>query len=393
MTCKWLRFKIKQWWQWVQWPAIIGLVAGISLSWSVKSYLVSQNQQEVSIAAITGAQGNPSTITFSQGGEIRVYLYTAGNMKGSLRFVYEGVTTEINNFFGNTFMDTGLIVKANTQVSEEMFEFPNYTSPGVGWITVNTDEKCPSNMGGISIKPELDKVRAYGQPIVSVQCWADTDSNPDNQNAYNSYFVILSYKPNSLSSASPSPSSSPNVAIPDCTSLTTTANLNNLQVGTEYSFQLTAGGTAPITGVEMSVYGTSCSNNLKPYVIQDVSGPGTYTIKWTPTQTGPFTAYGRVWNDGITECRADCVDVPPRYLCSSAQACKLTGTVAGVTASLSPSPSSSMSPSPSISPNMSASPNPSFPPTQPDTGTPTWLTIGVIGLGVVLLLGKFIIKL
>lgn len=116
--------------------------------------------------------------------------------------------------------------------------------------------------------------------------------------------------------------------IPNCTSLTTGADLNNLQVGTEYSFQLTAGGTAPVTDVEMSVYGSGgCSNNLKGYAPQSVSGPGTYTIKWTPTQVGSFTAYGRVWNDGIAECRSDCVDGPPRFLCSGAAACKLAGNV------------------------------------------------------------------
>jgi len=130
--------------------------------------------------------------------------------------------------------------------------------------------------------------------------------------------------------ASPSPSPSPTATIPDCTSLTTTADLNNLKIGKEYSFQLTAGGTAPITGVRMSTYGNSCSDNPSDdpqTVAGPASGPGTYTIKWTPAKAGPFTAYGRIWNDGIAECRADCVDGPPRYLCPNAQACKLTGTV------------------------------------------------------------------
>lgn len=122
--------------------------------------------------------------------------------------------------------------------------------------------------------------------------------------------------------------------IPDCTSLTTTADLNNLQVGTNYTFNLTASGSAPITHVEMSVYdGASCSasgmSNLKPYLALPVNGPGTYSITWTPTKTGSFIAYGRVWNDGIAECRSDCVDGVPRYLCQHASACKLTGTVKG----------------------------------------------------------------
>ncbi|MFH1280716.1 MAG: hypothetical protein ABII08_03850, partial [Candidatus Beckwithbacteria bacterium] len=173
--------------------------------------------------------------------------------------------------------------------------------------------------------------------------------------------------------------------IPDCTNLATNADLNNLQVGTEYSFQLTAGGTAPITDVEMSVYdGISCSSYLlKPYDQQAVSGPGIYTIKWTPTQTGSFIAYGRVWNDGIAECKADCVDGPPRYLCANAPLCKLTGTVKTAP---SPSPSPSLSPSPS--PSLSPSPSPYFPPSQPNTGTPLGLTLGVLGAGALLLVLK-----
>ena len=47
----------------------------------------------------------------------------------------------------------------------------------------------------------------------------------------------------------------------------------------------------------------------------------------------------------------------------------------------SPSPSRSPSPSPSpssgVSPSPSPSPSPYFPPTQPDTGTPTWLTLSL----------------
>ncbi len=91
----------------------------------------------------------------------------------------------------------------------------------------------------------------------------------------------------------------------------------------------TAGGVAP-SSVEVSVYdGVSCGNGtpLKPYVPQAVTAAGTYNVTWTPTAAGPFTAYGRVWNDGIAECRSACVDGPPRFLCAHASVCKLSGTV------------------------------------------------------------------
>ncbi len=118
--------------------------------------------------------------------------------------------------------------------------------------------------------------------------------------------------------------------VPDCLSLTTTADLNNLQVGTQYSFQITAVGASTIDHVEMSVHGATCADSLKPYAPVAVSGPGTYTINWTPTTAGTFIAYGRVWNDAIAECRADCVGGTNVYLCSNAASCKLTGTVNAV---------------------------------------------------------------
>jgi len=128
-----------------------------------------------------------------------------------------------------------------------------------------------------------------------------------------------------LSSSQP-PNNSANV--PDCTSLKTSSDTNNLFLGSPARFDLTASGPAPITNVEVSVYdGTSCQNNLKPYQPLPVSGPGTYTLNWTPATPGPFIIYGRVWNDGVAECRSDCVDGPPRYSCKSAASCKISGTV------------------------------------------------------------------
>lgn len=150
-------------------------------------------------------------------------------------------------------------------------------------------------------------------------------------------------------------------AVPDCLHLTTAADLNNLQVGTAYAFQLTAGGNAPITNVEMSVYdGTNCSNNLKPYAPKSVSGPGTYAINWTPTTSGPFVAYGRVWNDGIAECRAACVDGPPRFLCAGAAVCKLSGTVKGPTPT--PTGTATAAPTPTATATIAPTPTPTTAP-------------------------------
>lgn len=109
----------------------------------------------------------------------------------------------------------------------------------------------------------------------------------------------------------------------DCVSLTTNADLNNLQIGTLYNFTLTTGGNAPISSVSMPVYMGSCSNQVSGDApLRGISGRNTYTIGWRPMQPGPFVAYGKVAS-GTTTCQADCGGT----LCSGAASCKLTGTV------------------------------------------------------------------
>jgi len=142
----------------------------------------------------------------------------------------------------------------------------------------------------------------------------------------------------------------PEIQVPDCTNLTADKNLGSLVVGEPVNFSVTAGGTAPITSVEATVYGTSCTNYLSSYDPVSVSGPGTYLAEtWTPTTPGPFTVYGRVWNDAISECRADCVDGPPRYLCPGAASCKLSGVVN------TPTPTPTKTPTPTPTPVRSCS--------------------------------------
>jgi len=119
-----------------------------------------------------------------------------------------------------------------------------------------------------------------------------------------------------------------------------------------------AAGPAPVTSVEVSVYnGTNCGTNLKTHAPRAVSGPGTYNFTWTPTATGPFTAYGRVWNDGIVECRSACVDGPPRYSCAHSASCKVTGTVLAATISPTATLTPTITPSPTAVPTITQAPN------------------------------------
>lgn len=127
--------------------------------------------------------------------------------------------------------------------------------------------------------------------------------------------------------------------VPDCTNLTADKDLNNLRVGETVNFSVTAGGTAPVTSVAAWVYRepNSCQDSERLFVqypFPTASGVGTWPAgSWTPTasQVGPFEVFASVWNDGVAECKSDCVDGPPRYLCPSTAAnpaiCKLSGVV------------------------------------------------------------------
>ncbi len=74
------------------------------------------------------------------------------------------------------------------------------------------------------------------------------------------------------------------------------------------------------------------------------AGPGTYSFNWTPSATGSYSICCRAWNDGIAECRGNCVDTPPRYLCAGPGSCLSVAVVLPPPASVSascPAPGSS----------------------------------------------------
>ncbi len=115
----------------------------------------------------------------------------------------------------------------------------------------------------------------------------------------------------------------PRPNVPDCTNLSGPSRLEPGETGV---YQVTADSSnAPVSAVELSVYGADCSDQKRPYSPRAVPGAGTYPFSWTaPTTMGTYTLYGRVWNNQIAECRSACVDGPPRFLCQSAAQCKMT---------------------------------------------------------------------
>lgn len=75
----------------------------------------------------------------------------------------------------------------------------------------------------------------------------------------------------------------------------------------------------PVTDVGLVIYNTSigCYPQNPPAELNQsvTTTQGDRAFNWTPSAVGTYTAYCRAWNDGIAECRGDCVDAAPRYPC------------------------------------------------------------------------------
>jgi len=125
--------------------------------------------------------------------------------------------------------------------------------------------------------------------------------------------------------------------IPDCTSI---QGPKDLIVGQPATYNVSFSKSVPnakVTGVGISIIDGSinagtqvCSSDNQPgrYIVQDANNNTSInSFSWTPKATGTFSIYGRIWNDGITECKAACVDGPPRYECQSATSCRTEVTV------------------------------------------------------------------
>ncbi|MFN4212724.1 MAG: hypothetical protein ACK4FL_02040 [Microgenomates group bacterium] len=89
----------------------------------------------------------------------------------------------------------------------------------------------------------------------------------------------------------------------------------NDQITLSAIYEKGGGGAYPVTSVGMVVYDNPGGCDFTPFNETRAGGPGIHQFNWTPATTGQYTAFCRAWNDAIAECRADCVDGPPRYLC------------------------------------------------------------------------------
>jgi hypothetical protein len=122
---------------------------------------------------------------------------------------------------------------------------------------------------------------------------------------------------------------------PNCKNLT---GQTTLVLGNTYTYSATYENYyGPVTSRGFVVLPTDCNWSTAQTNQTLLGGEGTLNWSWTPNQAGTFTAFCRAWNDGIAECRGDCVDGPPRYSCPGPVA-KMTVTVITPTPTPTPTP-------------------------------------------------------
>jgi hypothetical protein len=101
---------------------------------------------------------------------------------------------------------------------------------------------------------------------------------------------------------------------PNCRNLHGPSSLNVGQTGT---YTATFDGNPGLFDrIGLVIYRSTCDNvffNSAPSVSNP---PVTRSFSWTPSSPGTYTAYCKSWNDGVEECRGDCVTGPPVYDCA-----------------------------------------------------------------------------
>jgi len=183
----------------------LGLAVGLlSLTVSAKTYLTSVNKQEVQLATlsstITGLEKSPVTLDgFSKSGKLRISLFPGFEMPGRFSLTYNGqshvVDVPLNGYGDTEFkVSSGDTVKMVFEMHWEGTDYLMY-----GFVPPQGDLCGLAPFAQIDIKPMVEKVEAYGEDIIEIQCWNDEEKDPDINADFNEAVVILSYVPGSIS--------------------------------------------------------------------------------------------------------------------------------------------------------------------------------------------------
>ena len=343
-----------------------GLIS-LSLLASVWTYNRSLSRQEVMIAELETAQqqGNPTTITFPKAGEVRVYLFKepADNDDfASYKLKPATGSAVMANIQAHKFRNTGLKVKAKEKVTETFYDRADQKFPGFGWIKA-VNNACPK----WNVKKYLDEVKKNGQPIVSAQCWSDHDTGSEAAPDNNDYLVVLSYKPGTTPSPSPSvaPVTQPQFLIRSFNDKDQDAvndsGEGGVGVAMPYRYKIDSGEWKRVNTSEQ----TSQTAWIKVALGKTVTIQALAKAGWNITSINP---------------QIKTLDEKKNYIFEFGRH--------RLAASPEPSGGPAESPSPSPSPSPSASPTISG--KQPDTGTPTGLTLGLMALIAVITVIKII---
>lgn len=108
-------------------------------------------------------------------------------------------------------VDSGLVVTAGQQMTIELYDDADETTPSYGWIAPDANKQCGGpgySKSDASALIAWATQKAAGEQLVSVQCWGDYGPANDTSRAdMNDFLAIISYTPAGASTTvSPSPS-------------------------------------------------------------------------------------------------------------------------------------------------------------------------------------------
>jgi len=167
--------KKHKWWMLL----VIGLVF-VSLLASAKTYLSSVNREEVKIAEVGGITTNPFNLSeFTHKSKLKIYEQGWGY---PITFKIKHGGTDYSYEVHNTSVETDFEVDENDSVSFQVY-FPANVAP-YGWKEVSApDTRHCATM----LQSSVSSAQANNETIVSKQCWND-ENEPDT---WDEFVVVI----------------------------------------------------------------------------------------------------------------------------------------------------------------------------------------------------------
>jgi|APSaa5957512622_1039677.scaffolds.fasta_scaffold10247_3 hypothetical protein len=159
------RKKIKSF-KWILWLGLGALIAFFSFWFSVKSYLISMNKQEVVIAQVATSGRNPTNLTNLPAGKLKVY-------------VIGGYVNQVQANFNFGGKSESLLVSKGVSAAKETVTVAEEGSSASLIVLVNgvsyrdwispEDSRCTAESAALN----YGIIKGSGEKIVVAQCWDD----------------------------------------------------------------------------------------------------------------------------------------------------------------------------------------------------------------------------